>query len=205
MPKTQSAEYAVKLAVLRNPEAFGLRQEDVNPLLQFVMLGTERDIPQECLEDVIRQCQFDCAKAVNAKVAEVLSGQAGAIRKSPVVPDSSDEDEPQILDFDYEEEPEDDADSEPEPEPQKAPVGVASTKRNGKPAASAAKPSQGKPRSRTGPNTYGEPKVSVKQLRYIGYLQRQLDEEPDYKEIAELTLKQATMRIRELEKELASK
>lgn len=84
---------------------------------------------------------------MNAKVAEVLSGQAGAIRKSPVVPDSSDEDEPQILDFDYEEEPEDDSDIEPEPEPQKAPVGAASGKRNGKPAASAAKPSQAKPRS----------------------------------------------------------
>lgn len=70
------------------------------------------------------------SKAVNAKVAEVLSGQAGAIRKSPVVPGASGQVEPQILDFDYEEEPEDDADSEPEPEPEKAPVGAASAKRN---------------------------------------------------------------------------
>lgn len=48
----------------------------------------------------------------------------------------------------------------------------------------------------------GGSKLSVKQLRYLGYLHRQLGEEPDYKAIGKLTQKQATMRIRELEQQL---
>ena len=45
----------------------------------------------------------------------------------------------------------------------------------------------------------GAPKLSVKQLRYLGYLLRQQGDEPDYDEISKLTTTQATMRIKELE------
>lgn len=45
-------------------------------------------------------------------------------------------------------------------------------------------------------------KLSVKQLKYMGYLLHQKGEVPDYKEIGELTTKQATMRIKDLEAEL---
>ena len=46
-------------------------------------------------------------------------------------------------------------------------------------------------------------KLSVKQLRYIGYLLHKANgEKPDYKAIGELTTKQATMRIKDLEAEL---
>ena len=195
MPKDQSVELAVRLAVLRNPEVYGLRQQDVNPLLQFVLLGTEEPIPKDQLQDVIRKCQWDCAKIVNNKVKDVLSRNAaeavilqnrepGENELESIVADA-DDDEPEAV----------------------APVQDyrSNTKRNGSGSGNAAKPSQRKSRSGAGSNGNGEPKVSVKQLRYIGYLQRQLDEEPDYKAIAELTQRQATSRIRELEKELASK
>jgi hypothetical protein len=42
-------------------------------------------------------------------------------------------------------------------------------------------------------------KLTVKQLRYLGFLYRKLGEEPDYSVISVLTQGQATMRIKELE------
>lgn len=46
-------------------------------------------------------------------------------------------------------------------------------------------------------------KLTTKQLRYMGFLYRQLGEEPDYKnDISRLSQVQATMRIKELEKRL---
>jgi hypothetical protein len=42
-------------------------------------------------------------------------------------------------------------------------------------------------------------KLTVKQLRYMGFLYRKLGEEPDYSVISVLTQGQATMRIKELE------
>ena len=45
-------------------------------------------------------------------------------------------------------------------------------------------------------------KITAKQLRYLGYLQHQLGEKPDYKEIGKLTPQQATMKIKDLEKVL---
>jgi hypothetical protein len=48
-------------------------------------------------------------------------------------------------------------------------------------------------------------KVTPKQVRYLGYLQHQLNEKPDYKEIGKLTQKQATLRIKDLEKEVNKK
>ena len=42
-------------------------------------------------------------------------------------------------------------------------------------------------------------KLTVKQLRYLGFLHRKVGEEPDYSVISALTQGQATMRIKELE------
>ena len=44
--------------------------------------------------------------------------------------------------------------------------------------------------------------LTHKQLRYMGYLHRQLGEEPDYSVISKMSQKQATMRIKELEAKL---
>jgi hypothetical protein len=44
--------------------------------------------------------------------------------------------------------------------------------------------------------------ITSKQLRYLGYLWRQLGEEPNYDEIGKLTQIQATMRIKTLEDKL---
>ena len=199
MPKDQSVEMAVKLAVLRNPESFGLREEDVNPLLQFVLIGAEDNVPKDGLDEVIRQCQFECVKAVNAKVRQILSGKAAeAIISENVV---GEDDDSEIVDF----EDEDDAEPEPAPARSQSTYAKGGSKRNGSSGGNAAKPSQRKSRPGGSAGAYGEPKVSVKQLRYIGYLLRQMDEEPDYKAIADLTQKQATQRIRELEGELANK
>jgi hypothetical protein len=41
--------------------------------------------------------------------------------------------------------------------------------------------------------------LSVKQLRYLGYLTRQAGEEPDYTVISKLSQKEATLRIKDLE------
>jgi hypothetical protein len=52
----------------------------------------------------------------------------------------------------------------------------------------------------------GVDKITTKQLRYIGFLYRQLEEEPDYKnDIGRLSQAQATMRIKELEKKVEEK
>ena len=195
MPKDQSVELAVRLAVLRNPEVYGLRQQDVNPLLQFVLIGTEEPIPQDQLQDVIRKCQWDCAKIVNAKVKSILSrNEAEAI-----ILQNRELDDLAVIGSDDDEAD----DQEPVSTPRQNASAQGNGKRNGSGGRNAAKPTDRK--SRPGSSSIGEPKVSVKQLRFIGYLLRQLDEEPDYKEIAELTQRQATTRIRELEKELANK
>lgn len=77
--------------------------------------------------------------------------------------------------------------NEAEPEPERKPEPVRKTG-NGKPAGNG--------------RVIGSPgrELSVKQLRYLGYLYRQLGEEPDYKnDIGNLSQSQATMRIKELE------
>lgn len=80
------------------------------------------------------------------------------------------------------------AESEDEvvPEPQAAPP-PARKSGNGKPTGNG--------------NVIGSPgrELSVKQLRYLGFLIRQNGEEPDYTIISKLSQKEATLRIKDLE------
>lgn len=61
------------------------------------------------------------------------------------------------------------------------------------------KSGNGKPAGNGG--VIGSPgrELSVKQLRYLGYLLRQNGEEPDYSVISKLSQKEATLRIKDLE------
>jgi len=131
-----------------------------NPLLQFVLIDAETDADSIDIEDVVKQCVHECAKAVNGKVAQILSGNASDVVISENTKSHS---------------------------PAKTP----DTSRN-------------RSSKKSGGKSSGEraaPKISVRQLRYIGYLLRQKGEEPDYKTIAEMTQREATMRIKELERE----
>jgi hypothetical protein len=70
----------------------------------------------------------------------------------------------------------------------------APVKSNGKPKCN------GKETEASNGNSNGRgDKLTVKQLRYMGFLYRKLGEEPDYSVISVLTQGQATMRIKDLE------
>jgi len=130
---------ALKLAILSNPEAFGLRASDLNPLhilAERKAIGEDKEYEGDDLETQILECFEGCDTLLTSKVAELLKGV-----------------------------------------PEKKP----------------AKP-------RRGESSKG-PKISTKQLRFLGYLIRQTGEEPDYKELKKLTQAQASKKIAEMEKE----
>ncbi len=61
----------------------------------------------------------------------------------------------------------------------------------------------GKTKSKFSPKTNSNSTgITPKQLRYLGYLWRQLGEEPNYDDIGKLSQTQATMRIKTLEDKL---
>jgi len=153
---------SLEIAILRYPQAFGLMDEEVNPLLQFALVSAEFEGSDFDPDEMYAECIHGCKQTVANKVKQILEGNsrkpAGngkllsnhvrkVIAKSRKTPDDDDNPEP-------------------------------------------------KQKTKGG-------KISVKQLRYLGYLQHQLGDKPDYKEIATLTAKQATMQIKDLEKELA--
>ena len=153
---------SLEVAILRYPQAFGLMDEEVNPLLQLALVKAEFEGSDFNLDELYNECIHACKQTVDNKIKQILDGNsrksAGngkllsnhvrkAISKNKKTPDDDDNPAPK----------------------QKA---------------------------------KGD-KISVKQLRYLGYLQHQLGDKPDYKEIATLTAKQATMQIKDLEKELA--
>jgi hypothetical protein len=177
MLEANTPEFAVKVAVLRTPEAFGLKDIDVNPLLNFVLAQAKDDAPKDNLEQVLRNCMFACTKTVNAKVREILFGKAAGDALSNGGDNGKSQDEQR--------------DEKP----------------SGNGGQTSAKPTDSKARSskdaKDGSSVDG--KASVKQIRFIGYLTRQLNREPNYDEIAALTQRQASMRIKDLEKEVASR
>ncbi len=144
------SKYAVKLAVLQFPEAFGLRDEDVNPILAYtlVMAESAEDIIDH--ESILDDFMVECSQTVDSKVSLILSGRV----EMPEVRDKPD---------------------------------------NGQVK---------KPADNQGSSKDRGSKISNKQLRYIGYLQHQLGQKPDYDAIGGLSQKAATMRIKDLEKEL---
>jgi len=151
----------MRIAILQSPEVFAMKQEEVNPLLQYTFVAADFDDKEVDYDDVLARCIHNCEKAIASKINQILTGDshksvgsemlASNIVKKALLNNGSSEKEE-----------------------------VSEPKKNNK----------------------GE-KISVKQLRYLGYLQHQMGEKPDYKEIGKLTPKQATMKIKDLEKELA--
>ena len=141
-------ETALKIAILTSPEYFGLKPEDINPLLRFTVQLAEGE--DEDSAKLVSSCFDFCNSQLYGKVTEVLR-------------------------TDY-------------------------TSRPTTPAKKPAKPSSGNGEIQTKPG--GVAKLTIRQLKYLGYLLHQKGEAPDYKKIGELTTKQATMRIKDLEAEL---
>jgi hypothetical protein len=157
----ETSKYAVKLAVLQFPEAFGLKDEEVNPLLAYTLIMAEAEEEIIDHESILEDFVVDCEKTVDSKVHLILSGRAK-------MPDLSGK--------------------EPETKREVAPQ-----------AEKSRKPGNGKYHLK---EKDGGGKLSVKQLRYIGYLKHQLGQKPDYGEIESLSQKAATMLIKDLEKEV---
>ncbi len=146
----ESSKYAVRLAILQYPEAFGLKDEDVNPFISYTLIMAEAGEDIIDHESILEDCVVEVEKTLQSKVHLILSGRA----EMPELPDK----------------PENGQDK-------KTAKSNASSKDRGS-------------------------KISNKQLRYIGYLHHQLGRKPDYDEIGGLFQKAATMRIKDLEKEL---
>jgi len=147
---SESSKYAVQLAILQNPEAFGLKDKDVNPFISYALIMIEDGEDTIDIESVLDDCVVEVEQTLASKVQLILSGRT-EISDRPEKPENG--------------------------QAKKPAKNNASSKDNGS-------------------------KISNKQLRYIGYLQHQLGRKPDYAEIGTLSQKAATMRIKDLEKEL---
>lgn len=158
----ETSKYALKLAVIRFPEAFGLKDEEVNPLLAYTLIMAESHEDIIDHESILLDFVVECEKTVDSKVTLITSGRA----KMP--------------DLNCGRQPEYD-------------MGEDKLKNSGNGKVTTPYPKKG---------GNGESKLSVKQLRYIGYLKHQLGQKPDYGEIENLTQKAATMLIKDLEKEV---
>lgn len=137
-------ETALKLAVLSNPEAFGLNAADLNPLHILAYrqaTGEDEEYEGEDVNTLALDCFAGCEERLEAKVAELMKG-----------------------------------------------VPPAETKRKSRRSSGKNKPPK------------KGPMISVKQLKYIGFLKHELGEEPDYEAIKKLTQKQASAEIAKLEK-----
>jgi len=67
------SRYAVKLAVLQYPEAFGLRYEDVNPILAYTLVMAEAGEEIIDHESILDDFVVECERTVNSKVSLVLN------------------------------------------------------------------------------------------------------------------------------------
>ncbi|MFA5010205.1 MAG: hypothetical protein WC553_03185 [Patescibacteria group bacterium] len=162
----QSAEGAVRIAILSEPSAFGLSLADVNPMLLYQLRKDDPEYSEHGTTELWELCFDAVNELLHAKVIEVF---AGANRRK-------DELVQQV------------AVAETQPKEQPAPA-----KPNGKAKSS------GKEAEASNGNSNRGGKLTVKQLRYLGFLHRKVGEEPDYIVISALTQSQATMRIKELE------
>ena len=168
----QSIETSVRIAVLTEPRFFGLSKADVNPMLLYLL---RKDEPKYSEQGVIELWKL-CFDAVNATLHEKVVEFFGAVNKcqgelEQIAVAGATESQPQ--------------------EQQSAPAKSTAKNRG------TSKAGQGAQRNAN--NGDRGDKLTVKQLRYLGYLIRKLGEEPDYKDISTLTQGQATMRIKELE------
>lgn len=72
----ESSKYAVKLAVLQFPEAFGLKDEDVNPILAYTLVKAEAQEEIIDHESILEDFMVECERTVDSKVHLILSGRA---------------------------------------------------------------------------------------------------------------------------------
>jgi hypothetical protein len=166
----QSAEDAVRIAILSEPGVFGLSHADVNPMLLYQL---RKDEPAYCEHNTAELWKL-CFDSVNSllydKVLEVFSGANR--RKDALVQQATA--------------------TETQPQQQPAPAKSSDKAKSNSKEAEAGK----------GNGSRGD-KLTVKQLRYLGFLHRKVGEEPDYSVISALTQGQATMRIKELEQRVS--
>jgi hypothetical protein len=161
---SQSAEDSVRIAILSEPNAFGLSASDTNPMLLYQLRKNEPDYSEQGTAELWKLC-FDSVNALlYDKVTEVFAGVSR--KKDELVRDAT---------------------------ATKSQEQPATAKSNGKPK------SNGKEAEASNGNGNRGDKLTVKQLRYMGFLYRKVGEEPDYSVISVLTQGQATMRIKELE------
>jgi hypothetical protein len=158
----QDAESAVRIAILSEPESFGLTKAQVNPALLYHLRKVEVGEGMGA-DELYRQCFESVQTCLYNKVVEVFTGMKLVMPGVPAVKEGKNEPS--------------------EPEEQQPPP--------------KAKPKQPKPASRK--PAPSKDMLTTKQLRYIGYLLRQLGETPNYQEIANLTQSEATGRIMELQ------
>ena len=154
----ESSNDAVRLAILRHPEVFGLKGEDVNPLLKFTLEKADAGDKMPDPDVVMAECIEHCELMIELRVEMVLSCRT---------PKAEPADKPQKAD-------------------EKPPTAKSGNGEKVKPV----------------PKQDGS-KITIKQLRYLGYLKHQLGKKPDYDEISNLSQKQATLLIKDLEKELS--
>jgi hypothetical protein len=174
-------EITMRIAILRYPETFGLKEEEVNPLLQYTFVTAEIEGSDIDYDDILSRCIHTCEMTIADKITEILKGKG---RESVGEMLLSNHIKKALLK----------AGKNPADSNGKNP---ADNNGNGKNPAE----------SNGNGNSQDEKgyKVTPKQVRYLGYLQHQLGEKPDYKEIGKLTQKQATLRIKDLEKEVNKK
>jgi hypothetical protein len=164
---------ALQLAILEHPAVFGLPPAEVNPLVLYIQHRMDFTVQPE--EDAaLRQDCFAQAKAVlEAKLLAVL-GSFSHIQ---------DELASQAITAEVE--------APPAPEPLSKPSRPPGRKppyQNGKAA--------GNGKARRNSSTSREAGVTPRQIKYYGYLCHQAGEVPDYTAFAQLTLNQASARIK---------
>lgn len=183
----QSAEDSVRIAILSEPSAFGLSASDTNPMLLYQLRKNESAYSEQGTAELWKLC-FDVVNEVlYAAVVRVFSGvdkrkhelvsQAIASVIQPHKPATRVQDKL----------------AQKAPSTESQPHKPAPAKSNGK-----AK-SNSKEAEASNSNGSRGGTLSVKQLRYMGFLYRKVGEEPDYTTISKLSQVEATMRIKELE------
>jgi hypothetical protein len=161
---------AMQLAILEHPAVFGLHPSEVNPLRIYLQRRMDRNESAPA-ETIWRECFEQALEAVEQKFLAVI-GSFSAVKDE--------------LTAELAAEPPAGAQPKPAPMPETLRKRAGS---NGKLAAT-------KARRNTSPQR--EASVTPRQIKYYGYLCHQAGEVPDYTNFSQLTLNQASARIKAL-------
>jgi hypothetical protein len=206
----QSAEDSVRIAILSEPSAFGLTASDTNPMLLYQLRKNEPAYREQGTAELWKLC-FDNVNAVlYDKVTEVFAATRRALPVAaadrPSARARRDKNHELVRDATATDSQEQEAVASAAAsrwmsEHETQSKGMATTSPYGRaaPAKSNGKPKSCNNGTETSNSNGRGDKLTVKQLRYMGFLYRKLGVEPDYSVISILTQGQATMRIKELE------